>query len=78
MSSLFPLGRLSPMSHLPPLGSLALTGILPATCALYFLALRPTGCGLAARLRTELEPLLRLVSNSLLALAFDAMLCFQP
>ena len=78
MSSLFPLGRLSPMSHLTPLGSLALTGILPATCALYFLALRPTGCELAARLRTELEPLLRLVSNSLLELAFDAMLCFQP
>lgn len=78
MSSLFPLGRLSPMSHLTPLGLLALTGILPATCALYFLALRPTECGLAARLRTELEPLLRLVSNSLLALAFGVMLCVQP
>lgn len=78
MSSLFPLGRLSPMSHLTPLGSLALTGILPATCALYFLALRPTGCGLAARLRTELEPLLRLVSNSLLELTFGDILMLQP
>ena len=47
---LFPFGRLPPMSRLPPLGR---------HHALYFLASRLTECGLAVRMRTALEPLLR-------------------